>query len=286
MAKIPELKTTLSAIEELEYGGYPRPYLGMSAIGEECARKLWYGFHWASFKKHSAKAERIFTAGHLFEAQIISQLKAIGCEVFRVDAEGNEIELYGHPEEEQETFVGFAGHALGHPDARIRGVIEAPKTVHILEIKTMAQKYFVPLTKKGIKDANPKYYSQMQRYMEASELKRALFVAINKNTSELYIERVEYEKDFAKTLVEKEKQIILSPESPAKAFKKDFFQCNFCEHKEVCHEGEQPQKNCRTCEFCDLNFDGAWTCQKKDGKELPVGLQRKGCSKYQKGWDL
>lgn len=286
MVMIPELKTTLNAVDSLEFGGEPRTYLGMSGIGEECLRKLWNDFHWTQIKKHSAKAERIFSAGHLFEAQIISQLKKAGMEVFRVDENGKEIELFGLPDEEQETFIGFANHALGHCDGRIRGVIEAPKTVHILEIKTMAQKYFTPLVKKGVQENNPNYYAQMQRYMLASKLNRALFIAVNKNTSELHIERINLDKSFAETLEDKERDIILTEEVPDKIFAKGFWKCNFCTHNDYCHEDEEPELNCRTCEYSDINMGGVWSCSLRDDKPLAVPLQRKGCSKYKKGWGL
>lgn len=285
MVMIPIVETTLSAVEALEFGGKPRTYLGMSGIGEECSRKLWYNFHWASIKTHTAKTERTFNAGHLFEAPLIKQLKLIGCEVFRVDADGNEIELFGNPEEEQEEFSDVTGHSLGHCDGRIRGLIEAPKTVHTLEIKTMAQKYFTPLVKKGVEESNPSYYAQMQRYMLAQGLKRAFFAAINKNTSELHFERINLDKDFAERLQEKGTHIILSEEPNEKEFTKDFFKCTWCDHKEVCHEFEEPEKNCRTCEYSDLEMEGKWSCSKK-GKQIPEGLQRKGCNQYVKGWGL
>jgi hypothetical protein len=285
MAIIPDLKTTLTTVEDLEFGGKPRTYLGMSAIGEECTRLLWYNFHWATTKKHSAKTERIFDAGHLFEAQIIKQLKLAGCEVFRVDKDGNEIELYGLPEEEQEEFVDITGHSKGHCDGRIRGLIEAPKTVHTLEIKTMAQKYFTPLTKKGVQETNPKYYAQMQRYMLEQNLTRAFFVAMNKNTCELHFERINFDKEFAEILREKGTHIIFSEEPPTKEFAKDFYKCNWCDHKEVCHEDEPPEKNCRTCDYSDMEDKGKWTCTLKN-KNIPEGLQRKGCSSYKIGWGL
>ena len=287
MVMIPVKKSTGLAVDDLKFGGEPRTYLGMSGIGEPCLRKQWYKFHWAHIEKHDAKTERIFEAGHLFEAKIISQLKLAGMEVFRVDENGNEIELFGYKDEEQEEFIGFAKHVKGHCDGRIRGVIEAPKTVHVLELKTMMQKYFLPLRKKGVKEDQPVYYGQTQRYMKATGLDRTLFIALNKNTSELYFERIEYDAGYADDLVRKEQMIIIAHEPPVKAYPKGFFKCgDFCEFDGICHEGKKIEKNCRTCEYADIENDGLWTCQKRNDKVIPVGLQRKGCSKYKLGWEL
>lgn len=287
MAKIGKLlNTTSTKLDMLEYGGKPRTYLGMSSIGKECARDLWYGFHWAKIKKHKSQTERTFNAGHMFESMIIAQLKDIGCEVFRVDKDGKEIELFGWKDEEQEEMIGFAGHAKGHSDGRIRGVVEAPKTVHLLELKTMAEKYFKLCDKKGVKESNPVYYGQTQRYMKAKGLTRTLFIAINKNTSEIYPERIDFDKGYADDLVRKEQIIIMAHEPPPRAYPAGFYKCGYCNNLDVCREGVEPEKNCRTCEYSEVEMEGKWICNERKDMVIPEGLQRKGCSKYKKGWEL
>ena len=129
-----------------------------------------------------------------------------------------------------------------------------------------------------LKMAEPIFHHRTPRY-------EALFAAINKNTSELYFERVNFDRDFAERLEAKGNHIILSEEPNEKEFAKDFFKCKWCDHKEVCHEFEEPEKNCRTCEYSDLEMEGKWSCSKKE-KQIPEGLQRKGCSMYVKGWGL
>lgn len=281
-------RTTANAIGEVLYGGKPRTYLGMSSLGEECSAKLWLGFHWCSVKKHSSRAERTFNVGHAFEAIIIQQLKDAGLEVYRVTPDGNEVEMFGTPDEKQEEFIGFAGHAKGHSDGRVRGVIEAPKTDHLLECKTAKEESFNEFVKKGCKKANPKYYAQAQRYMRKTSLTRCLFIVLNKNTSELYIERIDADASFQNDLERKEQHIIIAHEIPTRAYPDGFYKCGekWCHHREVCRGLVNPLKTCRSCEFADIENDGKWTCQKQKGKSLTPQEQWDACPKYKLGWEF
>jgi len=309
MVKIVIKNTTKRKLDHKKYGGKERPYLGMSGIGEPCIRKRYYGFHWASKpKKFSARTNRIFGIGHLFEQLIIAELKLNGMEVFRITNDGEEVELFGFPDEKQEELIGFAAHAKGHTDGRIRHVTEAPKTDHLLELKTMAQKYFLPIKKKGLRTTNKGYYDQCQRYMRAMKLNRTLFIAINKNDSSIYCERVRLDAGYADDLCRIEQSTIMAYEPPSKHYIPGFFKCGFCNHNEICHEGKKPQKNCRTCDHSDLENGGEWSCSNRNfisqkvcpndcdaydecpdcegDYVLPDKRQRKGCKHYKLGWGL
>ena len=254
-------------------------------------------------EKHSARTERIFNAGHLFEPQIIKQLKLAGLEVYKIleDTKENrensevyevtkdgklKVAHYGMPDEIQEEYIGFAKHAKGHSDGRVKGVVEDPEVEHILEVKTMKESKFKNLCKEGVKRECPEYFAQCQRYMRGSGLKWALFIAVNKNTSHLYIERVKYNDSIAQELARKEHLIIMSDIVPYSDYAKDYYKCDICYVKEVC-KGERPvSKNCRTCKFCDIEDEGKWSCSKKDRKFLSTEEQRVGCDDYILGWDL
>lgn len=303
MAKLSSfIKNTRGMIDRLEFGGEPRPYLGMSSIAGHCERALWYSFHWVSIKKYSSRMERIFNAGHLFEPMIIKQLKLAGLEVYKVlpDTEFNrftlknyevredglKVEHFGQPDEEQEEYIGWASHAKGHSDGRCIGVIEAPDEEHLLEIKTMNDSKFKEVAKVGVKKANEVYYGQMQRYMRAAGLKCALFIAINKNDSYLYIERVQYKEKYTQDLVRREQMIIMTDIPPYSDYAKDFYKCTYCDKREVCHGEKEPEKNCRTCTHCDIEDKGKWSCAWKDRKFLSTAEQRVGCKHYALGWGL
>lgn len=288
MVAIPKKTGTVSEIDKKEYGGKPRPYLGMSGIGEPCWRKLWYGFHWVNPAKYSARTERIFSIGHLFEAIAVENLKKAGCKVFKKDKSGKVQDLTGEIGEEQEEMIGFAGHAKGHNDGRIIGLQEAPQLECVLELKTMADKYFKTLAKEGVEKSQPVYFSQMQKYMGKMNLRVAFFLAINKNTCEYYSEFVEFDHEVFKELERKERIIITSDEPPERAYASNFYKCNWCDHYSHCHiKRKEVAENCRTCDYCDLEDGGIWSCTNKiDEKELSVDEQRAGCSHWELGWGL
>lgn len=284
MAKIFfNLNTTKNRIEDApaKDQGFTRGYLGFSSIGHKCARALFYGFRFASRKKITPRMARIFERGDIEESRVIRDLKSIGIEVFRRDGD-QKIELTGEIGEKQETLLGFAGHAKGHPDGRMLGVIEAPKTEHLLEIKTMNDSRFKNFQKNGVQVSDPIYYSQMQRLMKAMGLKRGMIIATNKNTEEREYERVYYDKDHAELLCRKEESIIVTNQPPADKFSRASFECKFCDHKAVCHDSEPPVKTCRSCEYVDLAFEGKWLCSFYDDKELSLDDQIKACRNYRR----
>jgi hypothetical protein len=70
----------------------------------------------------------------------------------------------------------------------VLGLPQAPKTPHILEIKTASDKYFREMEKSGVKKAKPEHWAQMQMYMKWSidQFKedgctRAIYIVVNKD---------------------------------------------------------------------------------------------------------
>jgi hypothetical protein len=291
MPAIPENRQTTEYLMESGTSCDPRrDYLGMSSLGNSCARALWYSFHWASpQEQHTPRQKRIFNRGDLEEARIISDLKAIGYEVFRLDSQGNEVEMTGAIGEEQEELLGFAGHVRGHPDGRVRGVIEAPKTVHLLEMKTAKASKFAEFKKKGVKRTSPTYYSQAQSYMNKMSLTRTLFIVTNKDTEERYYERIPFDKDDALELSRRESIIVTSEEPLEKlSNNRNWIDCKWCNHSGVCHDKKTPEQNCRTCVYVDIESNGVWSCGNDDQmlEKLPTEVQLVGCPLYKKGWSL
>ena len=284
MVKIPEKQnTTENAIESMTFTNNHRSYLGMSGIGHECILYLWYSFHWAYKPEvNTARQKRIFDRGDLEEQRIIKDLKSIGIEVFRRDRDGSKIEIYGFANEKQEEMVVFGGHIKGHIDGRALGVKEAPKTEHLLEFKTANESNFKKIKNLGVALAKPEYYAQMQRYMHELKLTRTLFIVTNKNTEERYYERVRYDKDHALMLVEKEQEVIVSICPPKDKFSPTWYKCRWCNAKDICHTGKEPEKNCRTCQHVDFYENGRWSCciDNNNPKTLSLQDQRNGCDKH------
>lgn len=274
MAALPQtVSPTIAAIEAAVVASRNEPrrtYLGGSVIGKPCERALWYEFRWA----HDAQAFdgrmlRLFGMGHSEEARMIEWLKLAG------------IHVAGAAEDGQIGVEACGGHFRGHLDGVLLGVVEAPKTEHLLECKTHSAKSFAQLVKHGVAISKPEHMAQMQVYMHLRGLTRAFYLAENKDTSELYAERVNYDPAQAAALLAKAERVIFSDEPPARISEDpDSFACRFCPSILQCHAGSFANRNCRTClHSAPCEGDGAWICTRHD-IDLDREAQERGCEHH------
>jgi len=257
-----------NAVREL-----PRPYLGMSQLGGECWRQLWYYFRWCEYSEIDGRVGRIFQTGHNAEIKMIKDLESIGIETWDTL-------------DQQAGFVAINGHCQGHGDGMAKNIPEAPKTVHLLEFKTSSDKYFKEVKKKGVKESKPTHYAQMVLYMKFTETTRALYMVENKNDSSYYTERIHGNITYANELLTKAEAIITSED--INEFDKigsrspTYFKCRFCNYTDICHHDTMPVKSCRTCTSVSLLDDGKWGCGLRKDKELSLQDQKDACPNYNK----
>ena len=248
----------------------PRPYLGMSQIGSNCKRSLWFYFRFSDYSRFDGRVKRIFQTGNDAEPKMIKDLESIGVECYDTL-------------DQQAEFVAIEGYMKGHGDGMCRNIPGAEKTEHVLEFKTMSDKYFKQMVKQGVKDAKPVYYAQVVIYMYFTKTSRTLFMVINKNTSEYYVERVHADDNFARELLGIGRDIIYSEDF--NEFPKigsglpSYYECKFCNFVDVCHHQAKPVKTCRTCTSCKLPGDGKFVCGITN-KELSVEEQHNACANY------
>jgi hypothetical protein len=272
MTAIPSpINSTVAAI----YRGYEerrgeelRPHLGASQIGHPCSRALWYGFRWALTKDFDGRMLRLFDTGQREEDRLICDLRHIGVEVHAFDPEGNQWRVSAH-----------GGHFGGSMDGCAVGIPEAPKTWHVLEFKTHNIKSFTDLQAKGVMEAKPMHYAQMQVYMELTGMTRALYLAVCKNDDQIHAERVEHDPVAAAKLLAKAERIIFSDEPPARiSDNASWWECKFCDYHPICHGEAIALVNCRTCAHVTAARDGTWRCE-ADHPEDPIDPveQRHGC---------
>jgi hypothetical protein len=227
---------------------------------------LWYAFRWCFEEEISERQSRLFGRGHREEAVIVEALEKVG------------IRFCG----DQDEIVFAHGHCKGHRDGEVVGVLEAPKTPHLAEFKTMNDRNFKEVCKLGVAASKPGYYAQCQLYMKFFKLTRTLFVAVNKNDDSMYIERLKYDKESADRLTRKAEDINLSELPPSKRFDPTWYECKWCSANKICHSGEAVLRNCRTCQFIDIYPGGEWKCQKYGDLHLATDQQRLGCELYEK----
>lgn len=280
MATLPQAVTpqpTLDAIYrayEQREDPWPRPHLGASVIGRECDRALWYGFRWARRNRFEGRLLRLFERGQREEAVFVRDLRAAGVTVTETDPKTGR----------QFQFSDVGGHMGGSMDASAVGLLEAPKTPHVCEFKTHNAKSFAALKAKGVEQAKPEHAIQMQCYMHWSGMTRAFYLAVNKDTDELYSERLHYDRAKALAAIARAKRIVQSPEPPARLSERpDWYVCRFCDYHALCHQGGIPEASCRTCAHATPELDGQarWSCARWHC-DLPVEVQREGaqCSAH------
>jgi len=261
--------TAIYAAYEAEHREGFRYHLGASLIGKSCERALWYDFRWVTLPQFAGRILRLFETGNLEEARLVRNLRMTGATVLEVDPEtGRQWRVEAH-----------GGHFGGSLDAVAIGLREAPKTWHVVEFKTHSAKSFRDLVSKGVATSKPRHWAQMQIYMHLTDLTRALYVAVCKDTDALHVERVRADRAAAERLLDKARRVIEAKRPPPRISEDPtWWECRFCDHRSVCHEGAAAESNCRTC-LHSTPVDGGWHCARFD-RQLDGSRQRAGCNKH------
>lgn len=269
----PSPQQTVAAIYaayEEDAGNSLREHLGASVIGAECERALWYSFRWVTRARHTGRLLRLFETGNLAEARFVANLRRIGVTVMDLDpATGRQWNL---------RHAG--GHFGGSMDGVAIGLPEAPKSWHVCEFKTHSEKSFTALKKDGVERSKPLHWAQMQVYMHLAGIDRAFYLAANKNTDELYQERIRYDAEAAMRLIAKAERIIGSSCPPTRISEDPaWWQCRMCDHHALCHEGAPAERTCRSCLHATPADQGVWTCA-RHSIQLTRADQQSGCAAH------
>lgn len=273
MAALPESPhTTASAIVRW-YESKPqehRPHMGASLIGHACDRYIWSVWRWVLTPRHKGRILRLFDTGRREEARLLEELRGLGVQVWDVDPNtGDQWRVSAHN-----------GHFGGSLDAVAKGLPEAPKSAAVLEFKTHSNKSFADLQAKKVAMAKPQHHDQMQVYMGLMEIDRALYLAVNKDTDEIYSEWVHADPLRFRILMGRAKQLIEATEPPQRmSDDPTFWQCKWCDFYEHCHQGVAAEANCRTCCHASPVENAAWRCE-VHSDTVPVEFQRKGCDQH------
>jgi hypothetical protein len=276
MATLPEpMNTTVAKIyqayeSDAEEGN--RPHLGASLIGHACERYLWMTFRWVDAKKFPGRMLRLFETGQLAEARFTANLRRIGVEVHDTTPDGK-----------QWRVSDLGGHFAGSMDGAGRGFPEAPKAWAVLEYKTHGDKSFNDLVKNKVQKAKPQHYAQMQAYMGYTGMDRAMYMAVNKNTDDLYAEWIHFDQVEFSKLKARAERVISANEPPLRCSNDpSWFVCKMCDFHEHCHGEKAPAVNCRTCAHSTPTADGGnggWNCAEHK-HALDLSDQRTACERH------
>jgi hypothetical protein len=248
-----------------------RSHLGASLIGGKCDRDLWYGFRWYKVSNHSGQLLRLFNRGHLEEGRFIAALMSIGATVYQYDQNGKQYKV---------SYLD--GHFGGSTDGIAIGIPEVPNEYVLTEFKTHSEKSFKKLDNEGVRKAKFEHFVQMQIYMYEFRIRLALYMAVNKNTDEIYAEFIQADDNVARIYIERAKNIIDSPKPPKKISNNaSWYECKFCSHHGICHEDETPALNCRTCMWSNPAKEATWVCNKFNCV-IDKAQQLTGCPKWER----
>lgn len=230
-----------------------REHLGVSVIGDKCSRKLWYSFRWCKLENLEPRMRRLFKRGHSEEKKFADLLGWMGFCVRTIDPNTKR----------QYAFSAVNGHYGGSGDsvALLPWFQKDEDLTILVEYKTHNKKYFAKLKAEKLKLAQPKHYIQMCGYGKAFNTRYGLYCAINKDDDDIYFEFFELDWNVA-ILSEKKAADIINSQIPPPRISDNpsFFECNYCTHKETCHNGAKVEVNCRSCRNASPIDKGKWRC--------------------------
>lgn len=199
--------------------------IGASEIGTSCERALYYSFNKFPKNENSSRLTRLFNRGKLEEARIFAYLKLMGLNPIATDEEYRQF-----------YFEDFNGAFSGHCDGKIK---LSDNEEILLEMKTMNDKSYLETTRSGVFISKPQYYSQVQIYMGYLNLQQTLFVAVNKNTDDIYFQLISFDKLHFEGLKSKAQRII-ECEDIDTLFRDSklpsYFKCKWCAYNNVCYK--------------------------------------------------
>lgn len=221
----------------------PRNYIGASAIGDECARKvqldLWPTFHPAKRPPRKlpleAKSIAIFERGHRAEPLVAEWLRAAQYDLVTEKAEGGQF-----------GFITGDAQIRGHADGLFRNFFpsDSPRLSDIIasmalwENKCVNGKGFRAVARHGVLKQYPKYDTQVQLLMAYLELPATLFSFLNAETGELWFELTPFNQQRAQAASDRAVHILRATRAgdllPKVSNDPSYFACRFCDFREEC----------------------------------------------------
>lgn len=209
-------KTLISLLETIpKINEPPRDYIGASNIGSDCSRQIWYELKNEKGNDVSNRTKRTWEIGRILEAMVIDLLRDCNVNISACQD-------------------GFVDSKLPYFKGHCDGILMDYGT--ILEIKTAKNASFTIFVKKGLKAWSKKYYAQIQAYMGMSGIHKAIILVLNKDTSELHEEYVEFDAFYYEDLTDKAIAIYQSKEAPRRIHNSPlWFECKLCKFSKICH---------------------------------------------------
>lgn len=231
----PTVMAANQAMQENAQGRAPRSYLGMSQIGGDCERKLWYSYHDPLPEFMPASALMRIEDGHACERILADRLRLVPGVVLRTeDADTGE----------QFEVSDLDGQFAGHLDGLIIGLVSDPHVWHVWEAKAVnEEKYgkFCKLRREHgesgtLQKWDATYYAQAQAYMGYTKIYRHYLTVCSPGAREWEAVCTEFDPSVFETIRNRAERIINAHVPVAKVSNDpSWYVCKWCHYKERCH---------------------------------------------------
>jgi hypothetical protein len=204
----------------------PRPYLGASIIGHECARRIQYD--WWCKPELAARTREIFDRGHYFEERMHRHLIAAG---------------FKFAPREVLAFTAVGGALRGHADGIIIHGPDLPGAYPIYpaiwEHKALNTRGWREVERDGLEKKYPHYLAQISLYQAYLNITNpALFTVTNVDTCEWLHFFVPFNAERAQLWSDRAVNIIKATRAgellPRAYDDPESWHCRVCPHKERC----------------------------------------------------
>lgn len=249
-----------------------RNHMGASGLGEECWRKLYYDFRWTKEEKFDGRMMRLFNVGHSAEPRFVTYLRGIGFDVKEFDEDGKQFRVVG---------------AWGHYGGSLDGICKAPSRYELSEDIILSLSFktnntgagYAKVAEQPLQKSKPLHWAQECQYGYKRGIRYCIYMIENKNDSDITFKVIELDWNYGAQLEKKAEQIIFSKEPPPRISENPMLQkCQWCHQKGICHNGEIPEKNCRSCRNSFPTEGGTWTCSIHG--LIPADFIRLGCDNW------
>lgn len=229
-----------------------------SSLGGECTAKIWYAWRWVKKTAPEPRFNRIFGTGHAFEAPIMDWLRNDGWTVLDKDPAKIGTKF------EQWNVKALNGHLSAYLDAAGSHPEYTSGLWVNLEAKSYKKSRFNQLvSKKNVKVVDYEYYVQACIYCYLMDLAFTVLVAVCKDDCEVHVDVIPRDDATAIRALQLAESVATSRIRPGRiAQSAAFHACQRCEYKGVCHLGDKPDVNCRSCLNCVPADGGKFYCAK------------------------
>jgi hypothetical protein len=212
-------------LEASAEGEATRNYLGASAVGHPCGRKVQYD--WLCDPMHRLRLRDIFSRGHFFESQSREHFERAG---------------FKFAEKDQLVFEALDGRLRGHADGIFLSgpAIPGVRYPALWEHKAVNAKGWRALERDGLAKHYPQYAAQVALYQIflGVDDNPAIFTAVNADTCDRLHVLVPFDAGLAEATIERATIIIRSTKTgellPRISDDPDNWRCKSCGHRERC----------------------------------------------------